>query len=412
VCFFFSVVLIPFPPFPQMVKLLDVDTTAMTYAPTLWLNDFWLLRDKLVPCNATVDALNVTLSLYSLPAWKLMLYTQMDASFTMQQSWGAMNDGESDEFKRVLTEGNPYFLALTMCVSLLHSVFDALAFKNDIGFWKGKKDVAGLSVRTIGFNAGCQAIVFLYLLDNDTSFVVLLSTGVGLLIELWKLTQAMDVTLTVEGGRPRVRFADKASYTASQTDQHDAVAMKWLALALMPCVGGYALYTLKYESHKSWYSWLISSLVGAVYMFVFILMCPQLYLNYKLKSVAHLPWRQMTYKFLNTIIDDLFAFVIKMPTLHRLSVFRDDVVFAVYLYQRWIYRVDKKRANEFGYLEDEGGNDEGGGEASAAAAAPKKKDDDAGGSGPAAVEGMVVERAGAGGAARRRDKAPVVAASS
>jgi hypothetical protein len=48
----------------------------------------------------------------------------------------------------------------------------------------------------------------------------------------------------------------------------------------------------------------------------------QLYLNYKLQSVAHLPWRQMTYKFLNTIIDDLFAFVIKMPTLHRLSVFR------------------------------------------------------------------------------------------
>jgi hypothetical protein len=30
----------------------------------------------------------------------------------------------------------------------------------------------------------------------------------------------------------------------------------------------------------------------------------------------------MTYKFLNTIIDDLFAFVIKMPLLHRISVFR------------------------------------------------------------------------------------------
>lgn len=78
-------------------------------------------------------------------------------------------------------------------------------------------------------------------------------------------------------------------------------------------------------------------------------MCPQLYLNYKLKSVAHLPWRQMTYKFLNTIIDDLFAFVIKMPWLHRLSVFRDDLVFLIYLYQRWIYRVDKTRVNEFGF---------------------------------------------------------------
>ena len=55
------------------------------------------------------------------------------------------------------------------------------------------------------------------------------------------------------------------------------------------------------------------------------MMCPQLFINYKLQSVAHMPWRQMTYKFLNTIIDDLFAFVIKMPILHRLSVFRDGM---------------------------------------------------------------------------------------
>lgn len=96
---------------------------------------------------------------------------------------------------------------------------------------------------------------------------------------------------------------------------------------------------------------MLSTLVGAVYTFGFILMCPQLYLNYKLKSVAHLPWRQMTFKFLNTIIDDLFAFVIKMPTLHRIACFRDDVIFLIFLYQRWIYPVDKTRANEFGYSE-------------------------------------------------------------
>jgi hypothetical protein len=32
-----------------------------------------------------------------------------------------MGDGESDEVKRIFLEGNPLFLALTMCVSLLHS---------------------------------------------------------------------------------------------------------------------------------------------------------------------------------------------------------------------------------------------------------------------------------------------------
>lgn len=55
----------------------------------------------------------------------------------------------------------------------------------------------------------------------------------------------------------------------------------------------------------------------------FIMMTPQLFINYKLKSVAHLPWRMLTYKALNTFIDDIFAFIIKMPTLYRLGCLRD-----------------------------------------------------------------------------------------
>ena len=34
----------------------------------------------------------------------------------------------------------------------------------------------------------------------------------------------------------------------------------------------------------------------------FIMMTPQLFINYKLKSVAHLPWRMLTYKALNTFV--------------------------------------------------------------------------------------------------------------
>ena len=65
------------------------------------------------------------------------------------------------------------------------------------------------------------------------------------------------------------------------------------------------------------------------------------------------------YKSLNTFIDDLFAFIIKMPTMHRLACLRDDLIFFIYLYQRWAYGIDKKRANEFGQVGvdlDENGN--------------------------------------------------------
>lgn len=37
-----------------------------------------------------------------------------------------------------------------------------------------------------------------------------------------------------------------------------------------------------------------------------------------------------------------------MPLLHRLACFRDDLVFLVYLYQRYKYPVDPTRSNEYG----------------------------------------------------------------
>jgi len=122
----------------------------------------------------------------------------------------------------------------------------------------------------------------------------------------------------------------------------------------VPLLLAYAGYSLTYETHKSWYSFVITTLVGSVYAYGFLMMVPSLYINYRLKSVAHMPAKAMTYKFLNTFIDDLFAFTIKMPTLHRLATLRDDVIFFVYLYQSWKYKVDYTRVNEFG----QGGDDD------------------------------------------------------
>lgn len=37
-----------------------------------------------------------------------------------------------------------------------------------------------------------------------------------------------------------------------------------------------------------------------------------------------------------------------MPTLHRLACFRDDVIFVIYLYQMYVYKIDRSRVNEYG----------------------------------------------------------------
>ena len=108
--------------------------------------------------------------------------------------------------------------------------------------------------------------------------------------------------------------------------------MSYMTKAVVPILVGYSIYSLLYEEHKSIYSYFLNTLVQCIYTFGFINMTPQLYINYRLKSVEHMPGKAMFYKFLNTIIDDLFSFVITMPTMHRISCFRDDVIFVIYIY--------------------------------------------------------------------------------
>ncbi|KAE8669529.1 Transmembrane CLPTM1 family protein isoform 2 [Hibiscus syriacus] len=339
---------------PNVSPYLNIDPSNGNYYPTIFFNEFWLLRDKLIAINETVTELLLNLEVGPISMMKWQLFLQIDQSFQIHRSYGSMLEGEADELKRVFLEGNPYLLVITMVVSLLHSVFDFLAFKNDIQFWNKNKSMEGLSAKSVVVSFLCQLIVFLYLLDNETSWMILASSGIGCCIEFWKIGKAMHIEVDRSGKIPMLRFRDRDSYASNKTKEYDDIAMKYLSYVLFLLVACFSIYSLMYERHKSWYSWILSSLTSCVYMFGFIMMCPQLFINYKLKSVAHLPWRQMTYKFLNTIIDDLFAFVIKMPTLHRLSVFRDDLIFLIYLYQRWVYPVDKKRINEFGF----GGEDD------------------------------------------------------
>lgn len=183
--------------------------------------------------------------------------------------------------------------------------------------------------------------------------MILFSQGMGIVIELWKITTVVDVRIRPAPNSAipyRIVFEDKhvLSETEEKTKEYDEVAFKYLYIVAVPLLLAYAVYSVMYETHKSWYSFVITTLVGSVYAYGFLMMVPSLYINYRLKSVAHMPARAMTYKFLNTFIDDLFAFTIKMPTLHRLATLRDDVIFFIYLYQSYKYKVDYTRVNEFG----------------------------------------------------------------
>lgn len=348
------------------------------YRPIMFPNDFWVLQHNAFAVNETVETLPLNIRLEPISMWKFNIFATLDDSMKQQTNnpLGGMDAGQADEIKRMFLETNPVLLGTTIAVSLLHTLFEMLAFKNDIAFWKQKQNSAGISVRTLIVNIFFQIVTFLYLLDNnqETSWMVIISQGFGLLLEIWKVFKALKYELIWTPGKLLPSFAQQEveqTEVEDETAKYDAIAFKYLKWLSYPLLAGYSIYSLYYDEHKSWYSYVINTLVQFVYMFGFITMLPQLYINYRLKSVAHMPWKTLMYKSLNTFIgnaitssmfraqfiltflfyiDDLFAFVIKMPTLHRLACLRDDFVFFVYLYQRYAYKTDHTRANEYGQV--------------------------------------------------------------
>lgn len=363
------------PPLDEYVTFLP---TGHTYLPIIFANDYWNMLRDYQPINGTTDMLELTLTYQPLSLFKFQLYAAqgMKNKWTSSMFGDALGapeeqDEDQDSLKETLLETNPYLLGITFVVSILHTIFELLAFKNDIQFWKERKSLEGLSVRSVFFAVFQSLIVLLYVLDNETNFMIRVSCFIGLGIEVWKIQKVVNVTVNWEnklfGIFPRIWFADKGSYVESSTRQYDNLAFKYMGWLCFPLLIGYGCYSLLYQEHRGWYSFTLNMLYGFLLTFGFIMMTPQLFINYKMQSVAHMPWRMMTYKFLNTFIDDIFAFVIKMPTMYRLGVFRDgkfclsslvpclkyifllDIVFFIFLYQRWIYKVDLKRVNEFGF---------------------------------------------------------------
>lgn len=295
-----------------------------TYYPVVFINEINVIKDNFIPINKTLDKVQLQLYYNTYSQIKHQMQQQIAFTWNMQVQWGMAEEAEFDEIKRIIYETNIYLLAVTMIVSVLHSLFDFLAFKNDISFWNNARSYEGLSIRSLFLNVFTQLVVLLYLMDNETSFMILASSFIGLLIEAWKIRKALRTKIYYWNGIPLIKFRDRVSH--SKTKEYDEQAMKYLMMILNPLIILYAIYTLYYNKYKSWYSWVISSLTSFVYTFGFIMMTPQLFINYKLKSVAHLPWRAMAYKSLNTFIDDLFSFVVKMPIMHRIACLRDGKI--------------------------------------------------------------------------------------
>jgi len=337
------------------------------YLPPTHVDEIGLTSEKYIPLNSTITALPLRLSfssdLLSPQRWRLL--QTFSQSLENQKSLG-FDEEDIDDVRRLIADTNVTLLGITVIASVLHLLFEFLTFKSDVDFWKNNDDVTGLSIRSLFLDVICQFVILLYLIDKGSSLLVTGPAGVGIAIAMWKCQRGAGLALRRCKGKggflgleivaTRLRKRDDGKDERGEKEKNmealsietDRLATTYIGSLLLPFILSYIVYALVREEHTGWYSYMVTTLSSVVYAVGFVLMTPQLFLNYKLQSVAHLPWKVLCYKFLNTFIDDLFAFIIRMPTMARISCFRDDVVFFIYLYQRWLYEVDESRPVEGG----------------------------------------------------------------
>jgi hypothetical protein len=140
------------------------------------------------------------------------------------------------------------------------------------------KRTAPADPRTIVTNVFVQVVILLYLIDNnsETSWMILFGSGTGVLIEAWKITKAVDISLIASPAGSILPFKldikDKhiLSEDEKKTQEYDKLAFRYVSYVAIPTLAGYTVYSLLYENHKGWYSFVISTLTSFVYMFGFV----------------------------------------------------------------------------------------------------------------------------------------------
>lgn len=323
----------------------QIHPSTIAHLPALHVDEIGLTSEKYIPLNQSISSLPLRVSFdrsdveeddvvhrstataggISPARWRLL--SHLSQAIESQKEFG-FDQSDIDDLRRLIADTNVTLLGISVLASALHLLFEFLTFKNEVSFWRNNKDLTGLSVRSLFLDMVGQFVILLFLIEKESSLLMTIPSACGVFIAMWKCQRASGLSLVkadsskaaskwnyiprllgLEVRATRLESMKKAIENSKRTSKDDLqaltmecdrIATSTLSRFLVPLVVAYALYSLFNEEHSGWYSWFITTASSAVYALGFALMCPQLFLNYKLKSVAHLPWTVLCYKSVNT----------------------------------------------------------------------------------------------------------------
>jgi hypothetical protein len=189
------------------VKRTALHRSGIAHIPALHVDEIGMTSDKYIPINGTVTSLplkhcfdrsdmeddqkqrvqTATAGGISPARWRLLQH--LSKSLESQKELG-FEQSDIDDIRRLIAGTNVTLLSITVFASALHMLFEFLAFKSEVSFWQSNESLTGLSVRSLFLDMIGQFIIFLYLIEQDTSLLISVTSAFGILVALWKCVKA------------------------------------------------------------------------------------------------------------------------------------------------------------------------------------------------------------------------------
>ena len=125
----------------------------------MYVDEMALTDDKLLPMNRTTNVLPLKLVYAPLSFQRWQSYLLVEQSLKQNTEMG-MSATDLNQIRHTIVNVHPWLLLLTMIVTILHLGLDLMAFKTDISFWNEKRNLVGISMRSMVISILGQNLIF------------------------------------------------------------------------------------------------------------------------------------------------------------------------------------------------------------------------------------------------------------
>ncbi|CXI42194.1 conserved Plasmodium protein, unknown function [Plasmodium berghei] len=240
-----------------------------------------------------------------------------------------------------------YVYIIWMMIIIIIVIINIIVFLYDIKSWNILISLYLSFTDTILLKIICSVFILLYLnnnYENNNSKIIMIFYLIDIVICLWNFIRNYEIKLLQD--YPYIiineNYIIKRKYNVFNSIE--IIIKKKIQSIIILIIPLFFIYNILYKKYDSFYLFFILTIGECSYIINFMLMCQNIIANYLTKTVPNLPLIYIVPLFLNVITDDIFALLLRIPTIHKFNAFADDFIFFVFCVQLCLYKKVTKKS--------------------------------------------------------------------